>query len=414
MTAEIITIGDELLIGQVVNTNQAFIADRLADIGIPVTRMITVADELAPILEACSQSWARAGVIILTGGLGPTHDDVTKKALCAFFSTELQSNEEVRRNVERLLQARNAPWSPAAEEQTMFPAKAKVVPNRLGTAAGILFEQENKLLVALPGVPYEMTAMVTESLIPLLRVKAGETTYRQLTLRTTGISESNLAKTLGDLDQLLEGAKLAFLPSPGGVRLRITVHEPDPIQSEKKLIAVEQRIREKATRYIYGSGSQELEEVVGKLLARRRLMIAVAESCTGGLIADMLTNVSGSSAYFERGVIAYSNSAKTALLGVWEGVIREHGAVSREVAEQMASGIRANAGTAIGLSTTGIAGPAGATPGKPVGLVWIGYSDAESTLAIRFQFGNDRRRVKERAAAAALELVRRKVLKLEG
>jgi len=411
MNAEIITIGDELLIGQVVNTNASTIASRLADLGIAVTRMVTIGDEPGPILGAFTEAWSRADLIIVTGGLGPTHDDVTKNAVCDFFGTTLVSNQEVRRNVERLVAARNARWTNASEEQTMFPEGAEVLLNRLGSAAGILFRRDGRTFIVLPGVPYEMTGILDEEVLPLLRTNRTGPQLRQVTLRTTGISESVLAEKLGDLEALLGGARLAFLPAPAGVRLRITVFDEDPVTAEKHLHDVETQIREKAGMHVYGTGSQELEEVVGNLLRRKKLTVAVAESCTGGLIADLLTDVSGSSEYFREGIVAYSNGTKIRRLGVPEELIRLHGAVSREVAEAMASGIRSMAGTDLGVSVTGIAGPTGGSASKPVGLVWIGYSNSAGTTALRFQFGSDRRRIKERAASAALELVRRKVMK---
>jgi len=413
MKSEIITIGDELLIGQVINTNQAYIADKLSNIGITIERMITVGDDLEKILAAFEESWKRSEIVLVTGGLGPTHDDVTKKAVCRFFRTDLVSNEEVRRNVERLLRQRSTPWTPAAEEQTMFPRAAKVFPNRIGSAAGMLFEEPGRYFIVMPGVPYEMTAMVDETVISFLKSRVTGTVIQHLTLRTTGISESVLARNLGDIDELLGGASLAFLPSPSGVRLRITVEERDPTIARAKVREVEQRIRNKSGKYVYGTDAQELEEVVGAMLAERKLSLAVAESCTGGLIADLITNVSGSSAYFERGIIAYSDRSKVELLGVSPQLIERHGAVSKEVAEALANGIRRVANTHIGISTTGIAGPTGATEGKPVGLVWVSYSDPNETLALKFNFGDDRRRVKERTAAAALEIVRRKLLRIE-
>ncbi len=413
MLAEIITIGDELLIGQVINTNQAYIGEKLSAMGIRIARMITVGDELEPILAVFKESWERTDVMVVTGGLGPTHDDITKKAVCKFFETSLVSNDDVRRNVERLLQLRNAPWSPAAEEQTMFPRNAKALPNRRGTAAGMLFEEAGRYCIVMPGVPYEMSAMVDESVVPFLQSKLTGPTIRHLTLRTTGISESVLAKNLGDLDDLLCGASLAFLPSPFGVRLRITIEEQDGVLAGRKLKEVEQKIRGKAEKYIYCTNEQELEEVVGEILLTRKMTLAVAESCTGGLITDLITNVSGSSAYFDRGVVVYSDRSKSELLGIPPSLIESHGAVSKEIAEAMAIGIRQVAGTDIGISTTGIAGPSGGKPEKPVGLVWIGYADAAESLALKFNFGDDRRRVKERTAAAALEIIRRKVLKLQ-
>lgn len=268
-------------------------------------------------------------------------------------------------------------------------------------------------MLVLPGVPYETKEIVHQSVLPFLTARITGPVQRHLTLRTTGIPESLLAERIGNLDEILEGASLAFLPSPTGVRLRITVRDRDASAADARIGGVEQRIRAKVEKYIYGTGDQELEEVLGQILTARKLTLAVAESCTGGLIADRITNVSGSSAYFERGIVAYSNESKVQLLGIAREDIETHGAVSRVVAESMAKGIRTLAKASIGLSTTGIAGPTGGTPEKPVGLVWVGYADQRGALAVRFTFGDQRLRVKERASQAALELVRRKVLSIE-
>jgi nicotinamide-nucleotide amidase len=413
MKSEIITIGDELLIGQVVNTNQAFIAEQLTGVGIGITRMITVGDNQAAILDAMGEAWRTADIVIVTGGLGPTHDDITKKAVCKFFDSDLVSNDEVRSHIESLLAGRSLVWTQASEEQTMVPKKAKVFPNPLGTAPGMLIEEANRYFIVLPGVPYEMKAIVEQSVVPFLKSKALGTVVRHRTLRTTGIPESLLAQKLGNIEEILQGASLAFLPSPFGVRLRISVEAKDESSADSIIAGVEERIRARASRHIYGVGDEELEDVIGRLLRERKLRIAVAESCTGGLIADRITNVSGSSVYFDRGIVCYSNASKIGLLGVPTEMIRDHGAVSKEVATAMAAGLRSTAGTDIGLATTGIAGPTGATRDKPVGLVWIGYSDTDDTFALKYNFGTERLLVKQRASQAALELVRRRVLRLE-
>jgi len=413
LNAEIITIGEELLIGQVVNTNQAYLAEKLNSIGISVGRMTTVGDEEAPILAVFEDAWSRADVVIATGGLGPTHDDITKKVVCKFFETDLVANIEVRKHIEVLMSRRNIAWTPAAEEQTMMPRKAKLIPNPIGTAAGFRFEENGRYFFVLPGVPYEMKEMIDQSVIPFLETKVTGSVIRHLTVRTTGIAESVLAQQLGNIDEILQGARLAFLPSATGVRMRITVHDTNAGSADRRITEIDQHIRARVQKYIYGTGDEELEEVLGRILTERKLTIAVAESCTGGLIADRITNVSGSSNYFERGVIAYSNRSKTELLGIPKELLDRHGSVSKEVAEAMAAGVRRTAGTDIGISTTGIAGPTGGTPEKPVGLVWIGYSDAHETLALKFNFGDNRIRTKERAAQAAMELVRRRNLKIE-
>ncbi len=413
MKAEIITIGDELLIGQIVNSNQAYIAEKLNTIGISVERMTTVGDELNPVLAAFAEARSRTDVCIVTGGLGPTHDDITRDAVCTFFQSDLVSNLEIRAHVEALLKTRNIGWTPAHEHQTLLPRKAKLVPNPVGTAPGMLFDQDDKYFFVLPGVPYEMKEMIDATVIPYLSKKVKGSTIRHLTLRTSGIAESSLAHQLGDIDDILRGARLAFLPSSTGVRLRITALERTEATAEAKVRQVEQRIRAKVQKYIYGADEEELEEVVGKILKEKNLTIATAESCTGGLIADRITDISGSSAYFLEGHTVYSDASKVRILGIPEELIKTHGAVSKEVAEAMASGVRAISGADIGVSTTGIAGPTGGSLTKPVGLVWIGYSDKDTMLALKFNFGDNRRRTKERATQAALELVRRRLLRIE-
>ena len=410
MTAEIITIGDELLIGQVINTNEAFMAEELNKLGIPVHRMTTVHDAHDDILRALQEAWTRSDLVMATGGLGPTHDDVTKHAVCTFFDTDMVSDQRVRQRIDSFLKARRREWTPAAEEQTMVPRTATVFLNPAGTAPGLGLEKEGKILVILPGVPYEMREIMLESIVPYMAKRTTLPPIIHRTLRTTGIPESALARQIGPLDETMKGATLAFLPSPRGVRLRITIQHDNPMLAEKRAQAIEEELRSRIGKYIYGRDEEELQDVVGRLLAERGLTIATAESCTGGLIANWLTHVSGSSAYFERGVVAYSNQSKVDLLGVPDTLIAAHGAVSREVAEAMARGIREAANTDIGLSTTGIAGPTGGTADKPVGLVWIGFCDGSETLALEFHFGDERIRTKERASQAALEIVRRRIL----
>jgi nicotinamide-nucleotide amidase len=413
MTSAIITIGDELLIGQIINTNQAYIAERLNSVGVSVERMLTVGDDMNAILLAFQECWSSYEVVIVTGGLGPTHDDITKKAVCEFFHMGLISRQDLRESIQRLLARRGTRWGPTAEEQTMFPERAEVIPNSVGTAAGIQIVEDRKYFAVLPGVPYEMKEMVDSTIVPFLASKVRGSVIRHMTLRTTGATESMLAGLIGDVNSILEGSRLAFLPAPSGVRLRISLQDATPEAADRRMRVVEEKIRSRVGQYIYGIGTEELEEVVGRILSDRKLTIAIAESCTGGLIAHKLTEVSGSSLYVDRGMVTYSNRSKTELLGVSEELLASVGAVSQGVAEAMASGVRQRSGTDIGLSTTGIAGPTGGSVEKPVGLVWIGYSDNSRTFARRYLFGEGRARVKERAAQAALEVVRRAVLGLD-
>jgi nicotinamide-nucleotide amidase len=415
MQAEIISVGNELLIGQVINTNQAFIAQQLQTVGIEIHRMVTVGDDEKSILTALDEALNRADVVTVTGGLGPTHDDVTRSAICKFFKTDLVLDEEALHRIRTFFERRGLPMIKLNEEQALVPRGCTVIQNSRGTAPGYFFERDGKYVVVMPGVPFEMEGMMKEFVLPSFRRRTTGKVILHRTLKTTGIGESFLAQEIGDVQTLfspMEGISLAFLPSPMGVRLRITAYGSHEEEVKQKIARVETQLRAKVEKYIYATDDEELEAIVGKLLAERKLTIAVAESCTGGLIADRITNVPGSSAYFERGMIVYSNESKIAELGVPIALMTTHGAVSREVAETMAFGIRTKANVDIGLSTTGIAGPTGGTSEKPVGLVWIGYSDRHETLALKFNFGDDRRRTKERAAQAALELVRRRVLKM--
>lgn len=409
MNAAVITIGDELLIGQVINTNQAYIARKLNDAGVSVDRMMTVGDSQPAILDAFRDAWEKFDVVVVTGGLGPTHDDITKHAVCTFFDSPLETRQELVDHIRALLARRNIPWRASHEEQALFPAKASVVPNPLGTAAGMMFELDKKLFFVLPGVPYEMKAIMDETVAPFLRSRPESGAIRHRTLRTAGATESFLASEIGPVETFLQAATLAFLPSPTGVRLRISVHSSNPREADAEIQRIEAFIRARVGGFVYGIDEEELEEVVGRLLTGAKLTLAVAESCTGGHIADRITHVSGSSAYFDRGVVTYSNASKTELLGVPASLIESEGAVSESVARAMADGVRRMANTAIGLSTTGIAGPTGGTPGKPVGLVWIGYADSRKSFAKRYQFGNERLVVKERASQAALEILWRQL-----
>ena len=415
MKAEIISIGDELLIGQVINSNQAYIAEKLNSAGIFGDRMITIGDDEGEILSVFEEAYAAHEVITVTGGLGPTHDDITRSAVCKFFHTDCIINEEALENVKRIFTKLKSTPRKINEDQALVPRGCTVIQNHLGTAPGYFFERDGKYFIVMPGVPREMKAIMDDFVIPFFKKQKGGLYIRHRTLKTTGIAESFLAERIGDVHNIFppdSGVTLAFLPSSMGVRLRITAKTNSQDEAEKKIHEVETKLRIKIEKFIYAADENELEEVVGKLLSERRLTFAVAESCTGGLIADRITNVSGCSEYFERGIITYSNKSKIDELGVPSGLISQCGAVSRKVAEEMALGIRIKSKTDIGISTTGIAGPTGSSPEKPIGLIWIGYSDKDETFALQYNFGGERRTIKERAAQAALELLRRKILKI--
>lgn len=412
MKAYLISIGDELLIGQTINTNVAYIGSSLSDINIEVIKSSVVGDNLDSILSELSEACDLADLIVITGGLGPTHDDITRSAIVKYFNTELIKSEEILENIKQFFAKRGRTVTELNASQALVPKIAIPIRNHRGTAPGMWIEQNKKIYVVMPGVPFEMKGMMEDFVIPKLseKTKGNGIVIKKLILQTTGIPESNLFERLGNLDELLLGAQMAFLPSQYGVKLRVTVKDKDESSALNRLNEIEQKIRTKVGRYIYARGDETLEEVIGKILIDRGLTLAVAESCTGGEVSSRITNVSGSSKYFERGIVTYSNASKVELLKVNEDTIAEFGAVSREVAMQMAEGVKAISGTDIGISTTGILGPTGATTNKPVGLVYIGYCDEKVCTAKKFLFGDNRLLNKQRATQAALEMLRRQLL----
>ena len=404
--AAIIAIGDELLIGQVVNTNATWLGEQLFRLGIPLRRVVTIGDDEAEILRAFDELMGHHAVVIVTGGLGPTHDDITKEAACIFFNTDLVENPAVLREIEQRWRNRSIALNQSTRTQAMVPRSCTILHNALGTAPGMQFTKGDSDMFILPGVPSEMKKIFSDEIIPLILKHRSGNVVHWRTLNTTGITESSLFELLGSIDDLLRSqARLAFLPSARGVRLRITVESSSAGDAESIISDVEERIRGKAERFIFSRDDMPLEGIIGQLLRARRWTLAVAESCTGGLISNLLTNIPGSSEYFLRGYVTYTNEAKTQLLDVPVEVIANHGAVSEEVAMEMARGARLHARADVAIATTGIAGPDGSSVEKPIGLVWIGFSDAEHTTAKRYIFGSDRITNKERFATAALDLL---------
>ena len=406
MKAEIITIGDELLYGQIEDSNSTFMAEKLTAFGIQVVFITSVGDDINRIAEAFDTARSRADVIIASGGLGPTSDDLTKKAIVKAFKRNLVFHPEILKNIEESFQKRGIPMPGINQNQALIPQGAKALSNLWGVAPGIFIEDEEKLFFALPGVPVEMKWMLENEVLSILKSKLPEHFILHRKLRTTGISESALYEKIEKLIDPKEEVKIAFLPTYLGVDIRLTMKADEKDQALKKIDENEGKLREILGAYIYGKDDQTLEVVVGNLLLERKKTIAVAESCTGGLIGAKFTSVSGSSRYFERGVVTYSNEAKTELLSVPPEMIEKYGAVSEEVAVWMAEGVRKLAKTDYGLSVTGIAGPTGGTQQKPVGLVFIGFAHENDSFAQKFMFGQDRNSNRERAAQTALNLVR--------
>ena len=412
MNAYIISIGDELLIGQTTNTNAVFIGEKLSEININVIKVVAIADNEESIMDEFKLGIEKSDLVVVTGGLGPTHDDITRACVVNFFNTELVENEEVLENINMLFSKRNRELTEVNRAQALVPKISEPIKNMHGTAPGMWIEKNNKIFIIMPGVPYEMKAMMNNFILPKLSglLKESGIVIKRSILQTTGIAESTLSERLGNLDEMLDGAKLAFLPSIVGVKLRITVESEDEEKAKNRLVEIEQKIRTKVGRFIYGKDEESLEEVIGRLLIERDMKISTAESCTGGLISNTLTNISGSSAYFERGIVCYTNASKVEILRVDEDTLAEHGAVSMEVAMQMADGVKSTSGSDIGIAVTGIMGPTGATTDKPVGLVYIGYCDEKVCTAKKFVFGNERLLNKQRTMQAALNMVRKQLL----
>ncbi|HEY4800193.1 MAG TPA: competence/damage-inducible protein A [Bacteroidia bacterium] len=425
-TAEIISIGDEILIGQIVNNNAAWMAQQLNLIGVSVRQITTVGDNKEELLRIFSEARERANIILITGGLGPTSDDITKPVLCEFFNTKLVFNEKCFEDVKFQFESRKMTMPAINRGQAEIPENCIPIRNKNGTAPGMWFtsplthlsherwEVNAHVWVSLPGVPYEMKAMMNEFVIPELKKKFTGQAIVHKTVYTQGMGESSLAEKIKEWEESLSGAaiKLAYLPSPGQVKLRLSAKGEneqelagridEKIDSLKKIIpelifAIEE----------FGKEPETLEKTIGELLRKKNKTIAVAESCTGGYISHLITSISGSSDYFKGSVIAYSNEVKIKELDVKLKTLSDNGAVSKEVAVQMAEGVRKNLNADIGISTTGIAGPAGGSREKPVGTVFIAICQKNKTICDKFLFGNDRERNIRRAALTTLSLLRK-------
>jgi nicotinamide-nucleotide amidase len=411
LTLEIVTIGDELLLGFTIDTNAAHAARELAALGIRIVRRATVGDEPDGITTAIGEALERTGAVITTGGLGPTADDRTKPAIARLFGREMVLDEAILANLEqRWLKRFGVPMPESNRQQAMVPEGATILANRHGSAPGIWLEDERGRWVAmLPGVPREMRGMLDDTLLPRIRERmpAGGTVVRSRTLRTMSISESALADRLGELGRGVNGLPLAFLPGVDGVDLRVTSHRFDAAETERVLNDAADALRAQIGKWVYGEGDDDLAALMLAMCAERQATIAVAESCTGGLLGGRLTAVPGSSAVVQGGVIAYANEVKIRELGVPSEVIDVHGAVSEPVARAMASGVRTRFGTSIGIGVTGIAGPGGGTPEKPVGTVWVAVDLNGDVHAVRAVVPGDRREIRQRTAQFALDRLRR-------
>lgn len=412
MKIEIVTIGDELLLGFTIDTNASHLARELAAVGVEISHRATVGDDAADIAAAVRQAMDRTGGVITTGGLGPTADDITKAAIADLFGRTLYRDEAIVDSMkERWARLKRAgPFPESNIAQAMIPEGAEILPNRHGSAPGIWLEDENGRWVAmLPGVPREMRGLLADELLPRVKARVilqgGERVIRSRTLRTTGIAESALADKLGDLAREVEGMSVAFLPGVESVDVRITARDLPVDEADAILEKGIAKLRRAVGRYVFGEEGADLAEIVVGLSRRRGIRIAVAESCTGGMLGARLTAVPGSSDVFVGGIIAYDNTVKREALGVSDADISEHGAVSEEVVVQMARGVREKFRTDVAIGITGVAGPGGGTAAKPVGMVWVAIDGPTSITRCLRLFGT-REEVRQRAAQAALDMLR--------
>ena len=413
MQAEIITIGDELLIGQVVDTNSAWLGSTLGDDGIKVIQITSVQDHAAQIVQAVNDALSRADIVLMTGGLGPTKDDITKKTLAEMFGMKLVRNEQVYEMVGKQLALRGIAFTELNQGQALVPDGCTVLPNRNGTAPGMWFERDGKVLISMPGVPFEMKALVKDEVLPRLRKHFALDANVHRTIITFGLAESILADTIASWEETLPPyLHLAYLPSALCIRLRLSAYEIDRQKAEQEIESQIEKLSKVIPHYIIGSEDDSLESVTGALLKTRGETLATAESCTGGNIAHRFTAMPGASEYFKGGVVAYSNEVKIALLGVDPESLNRYGAVSQSVAEQMAEGVRRATGATYGISTTGIAGPTGGTPEKPVGTVWMAVATPNGVFSRRMVFGSVRSQNIERASSNCINLLRLQLLGL--
>ena len=398
MRAEIITIGDELLIGQVVDTNSAWMAQKLNEQGIELYQITSVHDDRNHIIAALNEAFSRADIVLTTGGLGPTKDDITKHVLCDYFGTHLIEDTRVRAHIHDLYKDRPDVLNRLTATQWLVPETAEILPNRVGSAPLMIFHKEDKLLACMPGVPYEMQIAMEEQILPYI----GRTTATILhkTLQVTGIAESSLAILLEDFENTMpDTLHLAYLPKDGIIRLRLSSYGA---LTEKEMEHYFEELKQLVRDYLIAETDEPIEVIVGNLLKARHQTIATAESCTGGKLASLLNKHAGSSAFYFGSIISYDNSVKEHVLNVPSEMIKTHGVVSEEVVCEMANNVRKQIGADFAIATSGIAGPSGGSKEKPVGTVWIAWATPKGTTAECFHLGKLREQITDRACAKAL------------
>lgn len=412
MNAELISIGDELLIGQTVNTNAAWLGTELSLRGFLVNYSCVISDDADAIVQALDEALRRVDLIIITGGLGPTKDDITKKVLANYFGSTLIMHPEILERIENYFELRGREMLETNRLQAMLPEKAKILMNTVGTASGMWFEKDGKVVISLPGVPYEMKHILEEEGFPALKTKFNSSSVYYRTVLTQGIGESYLAERISDIENQIreEGLSLAYLPNPGLVRLRVTAIDTE--EGRYKVDNYCKSIYDRLPAYAFGMDDEELSGVVGRTLSSQGYSLGTIESCTGGSLAAELVKIPGSSAYFMGSIISYSNELKMKLVAVDMEVLEAFGAVSQETVEQMASKGRQVLGADYVMATSGIAGPTGGSDTKPVGTVWIAIAGPKGVTSKKFNFGNDRERTIRQTVLTALNFLRCDLLQI--
>lgn len=412
MKAQIITIGDELLIGQTVDTNSAWMGAELSKRGFDICRKISIHDRREDILGALAEVTGKSDIVLITGGLGPTSDDITKQTLCEFFCTKLVTNQVVLDMIEEMYRKRNWPMNDNNRRQAEVPEACRVLTNAAGTAPGMWFEKERTIFISMAGVPHEMIYIMKEHVLPELEKRFSTQAIIHKNIMTYGIGESSLAEILTGFEKDLPAEiKLAYLPSYGIIKLRLTATGPDKLHLENIVEHQVKKLYNTIPDLIYGEDEESFEAAIGSKLKEKGATLCTAESCTGGKIASMITSIPGSSAYYMGSVIAYDNTVKEDLLGVTPETLEKYGAVSRECVEEMAEGARRLLKTDYSVATSGIAGPDGGTREKPVGTIWIAVTSESGTKAQRYNFGTDRIININRFSVAALNLLWKEISK---
>lgn len=413
MKAELITIGDEILIGQIVNTNSVFLAKVLNKIGIEIAQITSISDERTAIKKALDASSERAELVILTGGLGPTKDDITKHTLCSYFDDTLVENKEILAHIEEIFEKYvTTPINDQNRQQALLPSKAKILKNQHGTASGMWFEKERQVIISLPGVPFEMKALMTHEVLPALKDYFSRPFIIHKTVLTYGLGESAIAQRIEDWENALpQDIKLAYLPNLGRVRLRLSGKGEVEAELEQRIDSEIEKLLPLIKDIFVGfEDTSPFEEQIQTQFIDQQQTLAVAESCTGGEIAARLTKIPGASAYFKGGAVVYHTQSKSEVLGVSEEIIRKHTVVSQEVAEAMAVQVRNKFGASLGLATTGNAGPSKGDSDAEVGTVWIAIATKDRVLSEQFLFGKHRQRVVGKAVNKALEMVYKELI----